>query len=419
MKKFIGILVILAIISAIVAPRVIDLINKESETTEDINVITVSGQQVVKGDISNDVELISKTNAKQVVNVMPLVTAKVETVMVEVGDHVLKDDVLFTLDASSIDDQVTQAEIGVTLANVGVKNANATINQATIGYDLAKSSYEIQYANYEFGVNNLEKYEQLYLEGIVSETELEQMRLQSSPESLKLLEKQLEQAGAALSQAKLGTESANASLHQATEGHNSASDMLEDMVVVAPIDGYITASTVVVDNYATTAQPAMVVQDMNEIIVSANVTEGLVNSIAIGDVVEVIIESVGDVSYEGTVKTLSTSAGQMTLLFPLTVTIDNSDNTVKPGMFATIKIVKEISKNALYVPGEAILIRKGENYVYVQRGDKVERVAVTTGIDTGYFVEILEGVTIDDVVITKGIGLIDENSTIKVIRSDQ
>lgn len=420
MKKFIGILVVIALLAAIATPRIIDMVKKQGEDISDVNIITVGGEQISEGNLSNVVELIGTTAAVESVAVMPAMPAKVEEIKVVVGDYVDEGDVLFILDKESVENQVTQAEIGLTMAEVGVANAKAGIIQAEIGYDLAKSNYTMQYSSYEFGAANVVKYEALFAEGMVSEMELEQMKLQASPETTTLLEKQLSQAGAGVSQAGLGLRSAEASLLQATEGYEQATDLLEDMTVTAPISGFVTSSTISEGNMASNAAPAMMVDDMSRIVVSGNVTENLVNKLALGMDVKVKVSSIEGLIVEGSIKSLATSSDARSLLYPITVEIQNTDNMIKPGMFASIIIETDTSVEALYAPAEAVLLRDDTHYVYLQQGlDQVMRVAVEVGIDTGFYTEITSGVTAEDIIITKGIGLIDENSTIKVIRSDQ
>ncbi len=419
MKKLLGILAVIAVVGVLIVPRVMEVINK-TEEVDAVSIIAVGGMQVLTGDLQAKVELIGTTSPEDLVNVMISMPAEVKEVKAFVGDYVNEGDVLFTMDTESIENQVTQAEIGLTMAEVGVANANAGVNQSRLGYNMAKSNYQMQIDSYNFGQSNLANYEVLLAEGVVSQMEYDQVKLQSSPETLGLLETQLEQASAGLSQARLGIESANASRKQAEEGFKTASEMLEDMSVTAPVSGFITASYVTENNFASNAQPTFVIQNIDTITVSASVTESLVSKIAIGDKVTVNIDALDEASFVGTIETLSSAADQRTLLFPMTVKVMNKDHAIKPGMFATVDVVKAESKDAIYVPAEAVILRDDVSYLYLLEGDnRAVRVIVEVGIDNGYFTEILTGATAEDIIITKGIGLIDESSTIKVIRSDQ
>lgn len=393
--------------------------NRE-ETTEEARVVTVGGLEILEGNLEATVELIGTTAPKEMVNVMVGIPAEVATVAVAVGDYVQEGALLFTMDAESVEKQVTQAEIALNMAEVGVANAKAAVNQASLAYTMAEANHTMQLESFNFGQENLANYEALLAEGLVSQMEYDQVKLQSSEETLKVLQAQRSQAAAALSQSKLGVENAEASLRQAKEGLETAKDALADTRVTAPVSGFITASYVTVNNMVAGTSPAMVIQNMDSITISASVTESLVTKLAIGDQVMVTINALEGEAFEGEIKTLSTGADQRTLLFPLTVEVANTDHRIKPGMFATIDVVKAARQDALYVPSEAIVLRDDHHYLYVMDGtDKAVRRPVTTGIDNGYFTEIVTGAEKGDIIVTTGIGLIDENSTVKLIRGDQ
>ncbi len=398
-------------------PRVMEQLNDSGEE-ETISVMTVGGMQVVSGDIQAEVELIGSTSAADSVHVMLPTTAKVEEVLVSVGDFVEEGDLLLTLDRESVEDQAVQSQIGVDMAKIGVSNANASVNQAQLAYDMATSNYQMQSDSFNMAKETLADYEQLLEQGVVSQMEYDQVKLQASDETLTVLEAQLKQAEAALSQARLGVSSANASLKQAQESYSTISDLLDDMAVTAPISGYITSVNVSEKNYGSAQSAAMVIQDMSEIKVSTSVTESLITKISVDEEVIVNIEAL-DTAFKGIIDTKSEAASQQTLLFPITILVENMGNTIKPGMFATVTVVKEQSDNTLMVPTEAVIIRDDQHYLYIMSGDEnVTRVEVATGIDNGYYTEILSGVTAEDIVITNGMGLIDESSTVKLIRSD-
>ncbi len=384
-------------------------------------------------DLKTYVELIGNTVSNATYEVMAFMPAQVVEIKAEVGDYVEEGQVLFTLDGSDVQTSVTQAELGVEQAgaavgqaSLGVTTAQKGVESAQLAYNMAKSSYDMNLANYEFAVENLEKYEKLYKEGIVSEMEYEQMKLQAAPETMDLLEQQLKQAEQALTQAKLGVEQAgsgynqaNVGLKQAEEGLKNANDVIGDLEVTAPATGYVTAQNLIEKAYASSMVPAIVIDELQVIKVTADVTANLVNALSAGDQVEVEI-SANDKTYEGTIETVGLTSDSRTLLYPLTVVVDNNDLEIKPGMFATVKVVSGEALGAVCVPTEAVVVRDGKDVVFVQTsGDTAMPVEVVKGLDTGYSIEILEGINPGDVVITNGVGLIDESTVIRVVRGDE
>lgn len=435
MKKVIIILVVIILLGIVIVPKVVDKVNKKNGTdVEETSAIGVVAEFVQRGTITNKVELIGTTTADEVINIIPTVPAEVKTIFVEIGDYVEVGDVLYELDSSDVERQVTQAEAGlatatasVEQANLGLKNAYEATSQASLGYEMAVTNYNINYANYQFAVNNLEKYEALYNEGIVSEAEYEQMKLQASEETLTLLNQQLLQAEQGLSQADIGVlnakaiiKQAEAGLTQAQEGYNTAVEALEDMVFESTIEGYVTAINIAEKQFASNAQPAVIVQGLDSIIIHSNVTEGLVNKISIGQEVEVMIKSVSDEPIKGIIESLSPSADARTLLFPMAIKISNQDNQVKPGMFATVIVEVDQREDILYIPSNAILIRDSQYYVYViSEENKPVLTAIEIGIDTGHFIEVVSGLSEENEIIIKGGSLIDEDTRINVIRGDE
>ncbi len=421
----------IAVIAALAVPRIMDKLN-EKTVSEESQVITVGGEAAIKGDITTYYELIGNTYSNKTVPVLPMMPGEVTSIEVAVGDFVNEGDVLFVIDGESLESQVTQAELGkeqadaaLTQASVGVKNANAGIASAQLAYEMAKSSYEMNLSSYNFSVANLEKYEELYAEGIVSEMEIEQMRLQADPETLAIYEKQLQQAEQGLTQARLGVEQASAvysqagvGVKQAEEGIKTASDTMEDLTVTAPIAGYVTQQNLIEDTMASNTNVAMMIDELQVIKVSANVTANQVGSLKEGDKVEVYV-SATEKFYEGTVDTVSLTADARTILYPITVLVENKDLEIKPGMFATVHMVEKAITGGIIVPTEAVVVRDGKNVVFVYDGtDMAIMKEVVVGLEDGYNTEILEGISEGDVVITDGVGLIDTETPISVVRGD-
>ncbi len=428
MKKLMTIFIILAIISIIVIPRVM---NQEKKDGEEITkVITVEGEVVERQSIGTTIDLIGSTFAMSTIPVLPPVPAEVETIHVAVGDYVEEGQILFTMNPEDVEKQLTQAKLSVdqanaaaSQANVGVSSAKESIKSAELAYELAKSNYEMNLENYQFAVDNLEKNKTLYEEGVISEVEYEQMRLQASPETLNILKKQLEQAEQGLNQARLGANQAGASYSQASvginmakEGYERASETLNDLDVRAPVSGYVTTVNITENAMATNQQAAIIVEDLGYIKVLASVTPETVLKINQGDMLNVIISGY-ETPFVGEVTAVSLSANNTTRLYPIEVIVENKEGLIRPGMFATIQVVDEKNEQGIVVPSAAV--RQHENGYIVYRvidDTKVEVVDVEIGIDTGYNIEIVQGLSEGDVVITKGAGLINEESELNVIR---
>lgn len=419
MKKYIIVFIIIASVS-LIGYRIYSKINDASETAVEVIPITVEGEKIRKGTISDYAIMTGTIEAEQTVTIIPTVLAKVQKIAVEVGDQVKVGELLFQLETDNVQNQVDQANAGLNQAQVGIKSAQETAKQAQAAYDMAKANYDMGYEQFLFSRENLAKYEQLYIEGIISETEFKQMKLQASESTLELLNNQLEQAAIARNQALLGIDNAKAMASQAQAGYNTATNTLEDTTFIAPIEGFVSSINVVESMYASSSQPAMIIHAIDRVQINVNVTETLVNKLTRGQDVDVVISSLGDKTFKGTLKTVSPAADAMTKLYAITIEVQNDTHEIKPGMFANVKLRTEEKKNTLYVKAEAILFEEGKNFVYIEKANNaIERKEVEIGIDNGEFIEIKKGLNEEDVYIYKGIGFLEEDSIITMVRGDQ
>lgn len=318
--------------------------------------------------------MTAKVFADKDVFVIPLMAGKVEKINVGVGDKVQKDDVLFVMDKDDISKQV---------------------NQALAAYEAAKAGFDLSAAQIQSAKDNLVRIEKLFEEGVVPETQYEQAKLAASDESL---------------------EAARMGLEQARVAYANAASMLKNAEVKAPISGVISSVNIVEGEYATSSNPPITIVDSDSITIEFGVSASIVNKVKKGDVAEVEISS-ANYKQEAVINSVSSSADMMTNLYTVSIVLDN-DGTLKPGMFAKVYLKTDNIDNALAVRTEAVKEREDKKFVFVVDGDKAVQKEVTTGLDTGAYIEIKSGLAAGDKVIVKGQDYISDGSKIKVVRGE-
>ncbi|KAF5055928.1 Multidrug resistance protein MdtE [anaerobic digester metagenome] len=318
--------------------------------------------------------MTAKTYADKEVYVVPLMSGKVESINVNVGDRVNKDDVLFVMDTDSITNQV---------------------NQALAAYDSAKAGYEVSVSQIENAKKSFERIQKLYEEGAVPESQYDQAKLAASDESL---------------------EAASKGVDQARIAYENAADALDNAVVKAPISGVISDISIVEGEFASSAKPPVTIVDSDSITIELAVPGNMVNKLHKGTEANVEI-SAANYSEKAVIDSISTSADQMTNLYTVNIILENN-GSIKPGMFAKVNFETDKIENALAVKTEAVVERDGKSYVFVVSGDVSEEREVITGLDTGSYIEIKSGLAAGDTVIVKGQDYITGGSKIKVVRGE-
>ncbi len=318
--------------------------------------------------------MTAKTYADKDVYVVPLMSGKVESINVKVGDRVNKDDVLFVMDKDDIANQV---------------------NQALAAYESAKAGYEVSVSQIENAKKSFERIQKLYEEGAVPESQYDQAKLAASDESLTVAAKSVDQARIA---------------------YENAADALDNAVVKAPISGVISDISIVEGEFATSAKPPVTIVDSDSITIELAVPGNMVNKLQKGTEAQVEI-SAADYSQKAVIDSISTSADQITNLYTVNIILENN-GSIKPGMFAKVNFETDKIQNALAVKTEAVLEKDGKSIVFVVNGDVSEEREVVTGLDTGSYIEIKSGLAAGDTVIVKGQDYITGGSKIKVVRGE-
>jgi len=371
--------------------------------------IPVEVAKVTRKTLVDTTMISGRVMADKDVMVLPEIPGTVKSIEVKEGDRVRKGDVLFILDEKDIQKQVDQAKVAYDMAKA---NYNMNQEKIQIAKDSLKRTETLAESTLSKLRENVENLRKLYEAGAVSKSQLEEAEL--------ALEQQEAQFQAQIDQAKANTsdqvlEAAKAQLKQAELAYNQAKDALKRATVTAPIDGIVTGITIQEGGIAANTQPAMNIVDMDNVYISIQVAEGLVNKITRGQKVNVFIPAVSSEPIEAAIDTISLTANAMTQLYPLKIYMANPEGKIKPGMFANVEIGTDIRENVLVIPSEAVLVEGEKNIVYTVEDGKAVRREVKTGLDTGIEVEIVEGLKQGDTVIVSGQHFVEDGGTVKVV----
>ena len=96
------------------------------------------------------------------------------------------------------------------------------------------------------------------------------------------------------------------------------------------------------------------------------------------------------------------------------VEVDNSQGKLRPGMFVEVIIIKEQRKGVPYVPRESVTDRGGKWVVFVLKGQRVAMKEVVLGLGDDSIVEIREGLSVGERVVTRGLETLTDQTRVRV-----
>ncbi len=310
------------------------------------------------------------------VMILPKTPGKVSRINVEIGDKVSKDQILFVLDDEDIQKQV--------------KQANAALNAANKSYEI--TSEQIKNAQINF-----ERTKELYEKGAIPKSQYEQAELAASEKAL---------------------EAAQAQVNQAQISYDQLKEALDNTIIKAPIDGIVSSMNIDEGEFASNAQPAMNLIDVDQLYVQINVTENIVSKIKEGQEVSISIDSLSK-QIKGKIDKIHPASDPRTKLYPVKININNEEQEIMAGMFVKVVLQTNIRENVLVVKGDSVVEKNGKSYVYIVEDDNAVQKDVITGLDVGSYIEIKEGLRENEKVIIKGQNYVEDGTKVKVVRGDK
>jgi len=144
-----------------------------------------------------------------------------------------------------------------------------------------------------------------------------------------------------------------ARLHEAMAKVQQARDDLEATVLRSPITGVISRQRVEEGQLIQRGQPVLVIHDLKDVWVLANIKESYISDVSVGSPVEIWVDAYPDRRFEGKVLTVGAAAISEFSLFPPTgtftkveqrlpvqISVPNDDGLLRPGMMVVVGIVR-------------------------------------------------------------------------------
>ena len=146
--------------------------------------------------------------------------------------------------------------------------------------------------------------------------------------------------------------------------------------------------------------PLFVVEEDDVLRILVAVPEGYASSIVTGMPAKVYLQERTGKPIMGKVTRATGSIDQNTRTMLTEVDLDNHSGNLRPGMYTIVSFVQVRGESPLTVPGDAVVVRQDRTMVAIVRDMKVQMVPVEIGRDYGPSVEILSGLHEGDHVIT-------------------
>jgi membrane fusion protein, multidrug efflux system len=192
---------------------------------------------------------------------------------------------------------------------------------------------------------------------------------------------------------------------------------LDKAHIVAPFAGIVGLRHVSVGEYITAGQGLVNLEAVDPVKADFRVPEKFLPAIRVGQTIRVKVDAFPDDSFEGKVYAIDPRldvSGRSLLVRAL---VPNKDQRLRPGLFARVTVLLHLKEDALSVPEQAIVPQGDSQFVFKIVDGKVQLTKVVTGTRRGGRVEIVEGLSAGDQVVTAGQLKIRDGTPVSVVNA--
>jgi RND family efflux transporter MFP subunit len=324
---------------------------EEMETEEKAKIVPVEVSEVTSDTLTRMIPLSGSIQPWKKIDIVPNVSGKLKSIVVEAGDFVEEGNLLAKLDTEPMQLQLKQAQAALSVAKASLHDAEV----------------------------NVERMRKLREKNTISPQMLEK--------------------------AELAYESAQANYNQAKSNLDLSRYNLKESIMRAPFSGYITSKNADEGdniNTMTPGQSVVTLMKIKRLKISGNVSYQEISAVKEGMPVIIKVDSHPDSTFKGEVFTVSPAADVMTRSFDIQVKFENQSLTLLPGMFARLWIISEKRVGVPAIPLDAVITEESENVVFVVNGERARKRIIKTGIREETTVEVVEGLSPGEKVIVTG-----------------
>jgi multidrug efflux pump subunit AcrA (membrane-fusion protein) len=387
--------------------------------------VEVTTDAAVSRNVPTYIQATGSFAADESSDVAPEVSGQVVATPVDVGAMVRQGAIIARLEDRDARMRLEQALAAEKQAASGVRQAQARLGLgAGESFDVnsipevraALRQFEAADAQAKLAETNASRYASLVETGNVSRMTYDQARAQAESERAQAnaARQNYELAINVARQSNVAISTAQAQLEAARAQVALARKALSDTTITAPFTGYINDRPVAVGEYVTPASKIATVLKTNPIKLRLQVPEMDAARIRVGMSVEATVDAFADAPFAGKVSAINPAVELTSRAVIVEVSIENPNNQLRPGMFATGRVLQSEGGEGIFIPRSAVLEDQNTNSfrVFVIEGDAARLRVVQIAEQEGDMVRIMSGVSVGETVATSNLDQLFDGATV-------
>lgn len=332
--------------------------------------MTVETDTLKRGNIAAYLTVVGNLIGKQTVDIAPRTGGRLLSVNIQLGDPVRRGQVLAKVEDREIVEQVRQAESAQEVSKATIRQREADLKVAELNFERSKNLFQRQL----LAKQALDDAESRYMAAVAQ---------------FDLSKAQLNQNDSRLQELKIN---------------------LQNTSVTSPVDGFVGKRSVDPGAMVNTNTAIASVVDISRLRLVVNVVEKDLRLVNAGDPAEVEVDAYPGEKFQGKIARVAPVLDPATRTATMEVEIPNSNNKLKPGMYARINLTVDEHTNVLVVPKFAVVDYSNDRGVWIANDqDRASFVPLKLGIENGTHIEVLDGMKEGSRFVSTGAGAVRNN----------
>ncbi len=388
--------------------------SKKADVTDAVPLKTVN-VSVAKAIVKQVPATFDETGtfvADETSDIAPPVAGRVIRTPVNIGAFVKTGQVICELDHRDAELKLQQVKAQLAEATAVVRQAQMRIGLGSGKFEetrvpevaAARANYESAEAQAKMAAADAQRYSNLVASGDVSRSAYDKARTQQETAEAQANASRQQYEGALntarqsyqiISSSEATLDGVRAQVAQAEKG-------LADTYIRAPFDGFISDRPVSAGEYVALTNKIATLVRVQTLKLQLQTPEQRASKAKVGMTVLANVSAYPDRQFEGKVSAVNPAVDPNSRIFVLEARFANPDNALRPGMFATAKILLPGGENATFIPRTAVVRDKttDSNFVYVVENGQARMRVVLVGPTIDNSIRIQSGLTGNESVIT-------------------
>jgi len=415
MRRRLAAVIALVVLAALIGWSVWSRFGRREAAPEPVAVPVVV-REPARGPISRTLRYAGTLEPRAMVTVLSKVPGRIERILAAEGDAVRKGELIVLMEDDVARLQADQAAAALAAAEAQLEKARRGVRPE----ELANAQATLAAAEKDLvdAETAAQRAERLFADGAITKAAREDAQaklraartgVENARRSVRMMEQGAGSEEQRMAEAQLASARAQADL---------ANLNLDNTRITAPIDGHVAKIPIDEGNLAGAATPLAVIVNETAMVVKAAVPErhyGDFLAAGNGMRAEATFAALaGRGALPARVISVSPTIDPATRTFTVEVDVSDPRSELRSGMYASVTFEVERSEQALTVPTAALCTRAGDRGVFVVDDGVARFRALSTGIEDGGSVEVLDGLAGSERVVVDGNAFLEDGQRVSV-----